>query len=172
MLLNNEEEIINEIYKATIPKLVEKIVDESEKEDRIKFLRNIIKVSYKKQIQQIKVENNQELLKECQQQILKKYNFLRKNVDKTNEVIDENYSKLIEYSNKCFELAKETCKTGIICTDNEIYNEYIQTLEESSKNVLEKNKGNAKLLLSEGILDLDYAYGYIKAKSLRLAAHT
>ncbi len=171
-MLLNEEEIINEIYKATIPKLIEKIENESKKEDVILFLEKIIKVSYKKQIKQIENENNQELLKKCEQQILKEFNYLRETTTHTDEVVDENYSKLIEYSNKSFELAKERCETNKIFTDTKMYDEYLSNLQVSSEKVLEKNKEKAKLLLSEGLVDLDYAYGYINAKSFRLAAYT
>lgn len=171
MTITEQEEIITKLCDMTIPILIEKITDETEKKEIIFFLENTIRCEYMRKLKKLNDDDNiEQKMKEFKLEILKDFNFIRM-VSETKEE-DENYSKLIKYSGKAYDLAMERCRKGKVCTDKEMYDEYLNIMQECSKKVLDKNKERAKIELSDGLLDLDYAYGYIEFKSMRLAAYT
>ena len=68
------------------------------------------------------------------------------------------------------ENAKERVKEGKIQTNEELYNKLKQTLEDTTK-VKEFNKKKIEEIVSEGLVDLDYAFGFTECTSLRIGRY-
>ncbi|MEN8906835.1 MAG: hypothetical protein ABF289_12830 [Clostridiales bacterium] len=82
---------------------------------------------------------------------------------------DEAYEELMDLSGKALGLAKKVYRTKNIINDDKEYNKKIEVLKISIDEVKDYNLVRAKNLLSEGIMDLSFAYGKSKYTSLRLA---
>lgn len=81
---------------------------------------------------------------------------------------DLNLKKFYCLSNKTFAMAHNRLKSNILISENE-YDELKKELNETYEQIEPYNKENAKMDLSESLLDLDYAFGKItNISSLRM----
>lgn len=82
---------------------------------------------------------------------------------------DPSYEQLSFLSNFAFEQAKNVAKTGIFLSESEKYQNQLDDLALCLSSIQSYNVKAAKELLSEAILDIEYAFGKSQVKSLRLS---
>lgn len=81
---------------------------------------------------------------------------------------DKALKELEEISFQIFELAKNCKKKSYRLSDSE-YEEWLKKISDPLDNIKEHNIPYAKELISEAILDIEYAYGKTNNMSFRLA---
>ena len=83
---------------------------------------------------------------------------------------DEAKENIISASNTALEMAKERIKEGKIQTNEELYNRLKNVLEDTTK-IKEFNKKKVEEDVSEGLVDLDFAFGFTECTSLRIGRY-
>ena len=85
-------------------------------------------------------------------------------------VKDAAYNDLNALSLKIFQLARERQEKQLILSDAE-QNQFRKQLDDLLSKVMQMNQNRAKILYSEALLDLNYAYGLSEFTSLRLGSY-
>lgn len=81
---------------------------------------------------------------------------------------DEAYERIVKASKEAFRMAIRK-NNGEVLEDKNIYDSLMKEFDDCEKDVIEFNRKEARSLISEGILDLNYAFDHSQVKSFRLA---
>lgn len=192
--INTELEELNKLLEASESSIIPKNVDKEKVNEKMSEL--VEKVT----IEATKGVSGEEKIA-MQSQLEKQLNYVYKESienyiaagieDKVNELIeeqtnlwknksleerksellpDEAKENIISASNMALEMARQRIKEGKIQTDEELYKKLKEILEDTTQ-VKEYNKRKIKEAVSEGVVDLDFAYGLSEFTSLRIGRY-
>ena len=192
--INTELEELNKLLEASESSIIPKNVDKEKVNEKMSEL--VEKVT----IEATKGVSGEEKIA-MQSQLEKQLNYVYKESienyiaagieDKVNELIeeqtnlwknksleerksellpDEAKENIISASNMALEMARQRIKEGKIQTDEELYKKLKKILEDTTQ-VKEYNKRKIKEAVSEGLVDLDFAYDLSEFTSLRVGRY-
>ena len=192
--INTELEELNKLLEASESNIVQKTIDKEKVNEKMSEL--VEKVT----IEATKGVSGEEKIA-MQSQLEKQLNYVYKESiedyiaagieDKVNELIeeqtnlwknksleerksellpDESKENIISASNMALEMARQRIKEGKIQTDEELYKKLKKILEDTTQ-VKEYNKRKIKEAVSEGLVDLDFAFGFTECTSLRVGRY-
>ena len=136
-----------------------------------KSLEDKLSYIYKDSIKHLVINGIEEDIEILLEQIVSKWNkktIEEKRMELLRDVPAEN---IISISNKAWEMAIQRIKTGKIYDDENLYNEMIDAFEKNKNNVKEFNITQIEECISEGILDLKFAFGKTENMSLRVGRY-
>lgn len=168
-----DEEKVNEKMAELIEKVTSeatKGVSQDEKEEMRSKLEKQLRYVYKDSIESyiaVRMEDKVNDIIEEQTNLWKNKSLEQR---KAELLRDEAKEKIISASNTALEMAKERIKKGKIQTDEELYNRLKNVLEDTTK-VKEFNKKKIEEDVSEGLVDLDFAFGFTECTSLRIGRY-
>lgn len=158
------------IFENAIPKILLDANPE-EKDEMRKNLENKLNYIYKDSIKHLVINGKEDNIESLLEQIISKWN--KKTIDeKRMELLrDISAENIISTSNKAWDMAIQRIKTGKIYDDENLYNEMIEIFEKNKNQVKEFNVTKIVECISEGILDLKYAFGKTDNMSLRVGRY-
>lgn len=166
---NKVNEKMNElIEKVTLE--ATKGVDEKEKVEMQSKLENQLNYVYKDSIESYIAMGKEDKVNEiiAEQTNLWKNKSLEQR--KSELLKDEAKENIISASNTALEMAKKRIKEGKIQNDHELYNKLKNVLENTTQ-VKYFNKAKIADIISEGLVDLDFAFGFTECTSLRVGRY-
>ena len=156
--------LVDYLYNETIDTFLENVDNINIKENYKEYLS---KVYSKYNFEELKKLNKLESVVNLEKNKWKN-KFL--NYKKSMVIKDDNFDKLLEFSNTFYQLALNKLKTGEnINIDVGFYQKHIDFY---FQNILDFNKQSAQTIYSETILDLNYAAGNSEFMSLRIGRET
>ena len=168
-MIYTKENIISEIENKSIPYLTENITDKSSKEAITKTLKEDISILLDEEINSIIETKDPNLLESCIKKFIDNNIELR---DLPDVNIDENYDQLFQLSGRIYNLALQRAESNTIATDEKEYQNLKNMLNDLISKINQENLTDAKQLLSETLVDLDFAYGKTTAQSFRISHYT
>lgn len=167
------ENKINEKMNELIEKVTleaTKGVDEKEKVEMQSKLENQLNYVYKDSIESYIAMGKEDKVNEiiAEQTNLWKNKSLEQR--KSELLKDEAKENIISASNTALEMAKKRIKEGKIQNDHELYNKLKNVLENTTQ-VKYFNKAKIADIISEGLVDLDFAFGFTECTSLRVGRY-
>ena len=160
-----DDEILKNIIDSVVPYVVEGT--DEEKVEMAKNIEKRLRSSYNYMIESINDKNKEKIMNFLIKNSRERYESMSLIEKKRDLLIDVELEKIIDASNKALELAEKRAKEGIVTKDEKLYNELSSVLTQKL-NVKEYNKEIATRYISEGILDLNYAFGFSNVMSLRI----
>ena len=164
------DKAMKRIFENAIPKILFDANSE-EKDEMRKSLEDKLSYIYKDSIKHLVINGIEEDIEILLEQIVSKWNkktIEEKRMELLRDIPAEN---IISISNKAWDMAVQRIKTGKIIDDENLYNQMIETFEKNKNNVKEFNIIKVKECISEGILDLKFAYGKTENMSLRVGRY-
>ena len=173
-LSDTEKTKVDNAMKRIIDSAIPKILfdaNSEEKDEMRKSLEDKLSYIYKDSIKHLVINGIEEDIEILLEQIVSKWNkktIEEKRMELLRDVPAEN---IISISNKAWEMAIQRIKTGKIYDDENLYNEMIDAFEKNKNNVKEFNITQIEECISEGILDLKFAFGKTENMSLRVGRY-
>lgn len=173
-LSDTEKTKVDNAMKRIIDSAIPKILfdaNSEEKDEMRKSLEDKLSYIYKDSIKHLVINGIEEDIEILLEQIVSKWNkktIEEKRMELLRDVPAEN---IISISNKAWEMAIQRIKTGKIYDDENLYNEMIDAFEKNKNNVKEFNITKIEECISEGILDLKFAFGKTENMSLRVGRY-
>ena len=174
---DNEKKANENKINEKMNELIEKVtleatkgVDEKEKVEMQSKLEKQLNYVYKDSIESYIAMGKEDKVNE----IIEEQTNLWKNKSleqrKSELLKDEAKENIISASNTALEMAKKRIKTGEIQNDHELYNKLKNVLEDTTQ-VKYFNKAKIADIISEGLVDLDFAFGFTECTSLRVGRY-
>ena len=175
--MENEKEVDEEKVNEKMAELIEKVTSEAtkgvsqdEKEEMQSKLEKQLNFVYRDSIESYVAAGMEDKVND----IIEEQANLWKNKSleqrKSELLRDEAKENIISASNTALEMAKERIKEGKIQTDEELYNRLKNVLKDTTK-IKEFNKKKVEEDVSEGLVDLDFAFGFTECTSLRIGRY-
>lgn len=164
------ERYITRLNNELIPKIIEK-VSIQKKEILKENLQNNLKKKYRDLLLWSLEEKNDLIFESAIKEILNNWLNLSEEEIMHNSVYDAPLEAIKKASLEANELALKKLRKKETCTDKEIYDRLIYTWESYQNSVEEWNKEESELEISEGYLDLNFAFGFSNCTSLRLSKY-
>lgn len=158
------------LMQKLIDNVVPYVVDgtDEEKAEMACNLEKIIRNGNKLTIETVLENNDEKRLNFIINKIKSRWNEKTLEEKKRDLLTDKVFEEIVDSSNEAQELAEKRNREGVICQDTELYNKLNKILNVENPDVKEYNKKYVNTYISEGILDLNYAFGYSDVMSMRV----
>ena len=165
------DELIQSIYDKTVIIVKDTLID-SQIDYEESYL-NYLKEKYSVLLMEFASEESDSMIKAIVDSYIEDETNIWKALNK-NEMLsilekDLSFEHLSFLSNIAFEQAKECKKTDEFLSDENAYQKQLEELASCLDSIKPYNVGAAKELLSEAILDIEYAFNKSTTMSLRLS---
>lgn len=160
----------NALMQKLIDNVVPYVVDGTD-EERVEMASNLEKIirnGNKFAIEKVIENNNEKMLDFFINEIKSSWNEKTLEEKKRELLTDKVFEEIVNSSNEAQELAEKRNKEGIICQDTQLYDKLNEILNIENPDVKEYNRKYVNTYISEGILDLNYAFGYSDVMSMRV----
>lgn len=164
------EKNVVKLNETLIPKIVENVSDQK-KETITTNLENTLKKKYRDLLLWSLKEQNNLVFEMALKEILNDWSNLSEEEIMQNSIYDASFEAIKKASLEANELALKKLRKKETSTDKETYDRLIHTWETYQGSVEDWNKKESKLEISEGYLDLNFAFGFSKCTSLRLSKY-
>lgn len=168
--LNLLEKYTQKLNTTLIPSIIEK-VSAPNKEIVKKNLESSLKKKYRDVLLYMVKERDELLFDSVLKDIISDWTILSEEKIMEDSIYDASLLQIVKASEEAKNLALQKITKEITCTDKDTYDRLISIWESQQDSVETWNKEVSALEISEGYLDLNYAFGFSECVSLRLAKY-